>query len=287
MKRTGKRIAFLCLVIMAAMLFVPILAMKVKASTTQTVTLEIELMESLDSDPYENMQVQVTATNFVDNMDDTYAGTINLANENITYAKNRDDVRHIIGWYNDDYISMDSVISLSDVPVEKGGDASNPNYTIRLCALYGKTIKIEYDNNAAYMNEYMGTSVTPISAAKYYPQKDASITEETIIFPNPATLPGDFTINGYTFKGWGEYDSGDVEISEITLRYGDNNKMYAHWLDLRPQENTITGAGQYYLEPGTAYSLGSGSWTVNGGSTKYTGGITFYVNSAGTYTFSK
>lgn len=49
----------------------------------------------------------------------------------------------------------------------------------------------------------------------------------------------------------------------------------------------INGSGTYSLKAGTAYRLGSGSWTLQGDSVVYRGGITFYVNTDGDYVFKK
>ncbi|MBD5519672.1 MAG: hypothetical protein HDR03_00295 [Lachnospiraceae bacterium] len=49
----------------------------------------------------------------------------------------------------------------------------------------------------------------------------------------------------------------------------------------------INNDGTYSLHAGTAYRLGSGSWTLQGDSAVYSGGITFYVNTDGSYNFKK
>ena len=46
---------------------------------------------------------------------------------------------------------------------------------------------------------------------------------------------------------------------------------------------TAVGVGRVRLVRGTAYTLGRGTWHVNGDSTSYAGGITFYVPSTGDY----
>ncbi len=48
-------------------------------------------------------------------------------------------------------------------------------------------------------------------------------------------------------------------------------------------EPTAVGVGRVRLVRGTAYTLGEGSWHVNGDSTNYAGGITFYVPTTGDY----
>lgn len=47
----------------------------------------------------------------------------------------------------------------------------------------------------------------------------------------------------------------------------------------------ITKNGTYSLKAGTAYRFGSGSWTLEGDSVVYSGGITFYVTKDGDYKF--
>ncbi len=55
-----------------------------------------------------------------------------------------------------------------------------------------------------------------------------------------------------------------------------------------PTENTVISAsGTYSLKTGTSYQLATGKWQVGGDSTVYQGGRTFYVKSAGDYSFTK
>lgn len=56
-----------------------------------------------------------------------------------------------------------------------------------------------------------------------------------------------------------------------------------------PKDDTtvINKGGTYSLKAGAAYRLGSGSWTLEGDSSVYSGGITFYVNKDGDYSFKR
>lgn len=55
-----------------------------------------------------------------------------------------------------------------------------------------------------------------------------------------------------------------------------------------PEENGVISVnGTYSLEAGTPYQLAAGTWQVGGDSTVYQGGRTFYVKSAGNYSFMK
>ena len=281
MKKIQKKTVFLCVVLLVVTLLLPSVVMKVKASGTATATVSIYFMESLDSDsdPF-IMEKEVTITDYVeDNVNGTYNGTISL--DSIKYEKTPGDIRYIFNLYtmqDDMYKPINYQFTLNEVLADRGADN---RYFIELYAVYGQTIKIEYDNNGYYMNE------SQVTETKYYPQENISETERTIIFPEPSTLADNFTLNGYVFKGWGETDSGDVEINEITLSYGNSKIMYAHWQDQRPLDGVIAEVGEYYLETGKAYTLGDGTWTVNGDTTKYAGGITFYVTTTGNYTFSR
>lgn len=279
MKKIQKKTVFLCVVLLVVTLLLPSVVMKVKASGTATATVSIYFMESLDSDsdPF-IMEKEVTITDYVQNEDGTYNGTISL--DSIKYEKTPGDIRYIFNLYtmqDDMYKPINYQFTLNEVLA----DGADGIYFIELYAVYGQTIKIEYDNNGYYMNE------SQVTETKYYPQENISETERTIIFPEPSTLADNFAPNGYVFKGWGETDSGDVEINEITLSNGNSKIMYAHWQDLRPLNGVIAEVGEYYLETDKAYTLGDGTWTVNGDTTKYTGGITFYVTTTGNYTFSR
>ncbi len=286
MKKTKKGIAFLGGMAAVFLLFTGIV-MKTKAEGTATASVTIWFTESIDSDAVDSIQREITISDFVKTGEGTdnvsYSGTIDLTKENITYEYNSsEDIRNIISWYgmgDEGIVPISSTFSLSDVSVEEADGV----YCIILYAVYGNTILINYDNNAAYMGLENSRVVS-----KYYPQTDASENEKMINLPaSPSELSNEFVLDGYEFKGWGETDSGEVEIKEITLGYGQNTKLYAHWKDLRPEEDFVTESGQVYLEAGKPYTLGDGTWTVNGGSTNYSGGITFYVTNTGTYTFSK
>ncbi len=271
MKKFKKGIAVLSSMVIVIILLFPCAVMKAKAEGTATANLTIHFVKSIE----DNVESSTTKTVAVTIGDDG-TGTIDLTGENITYDKGNGDTRYVISWYNELKEGISSSYNIGPVTAGETKD-------IELYAVYGAAIQISFNNNASYMG-----AGNPIVITKYYPQKDASQSEETISLPaTPAELSSEFVLNGYTFKGWGESDSGDVEISEITLGYGNNKTVYAHWQNQRPQDGTIAEAGQYYLETGKAYTLGDGTWTVNGGTTKYSGGITFYVTTAGNYTFNK
>lgn len=51
--------------------------------------------------------------------------------------------------------------------------------------------------------------------------------------------------------------------------------------------SVITKSGSYNLSAKTAYRLGSGSWTLEGESVVYNGGVTFYVRKDGDYKFKQ
>lgn len=270
MKRFKKGIAVLCSMVIAIILLFPCAVMKAKAEETATANLTIHFVESING----NAESSITKTVAITIGNDG-TGTIDLAGENITYDKGNGDIRYVVSWYNESKESISSSYNIGAITAGKTKD-------IELYAVYGAAIEISFNNNASYMNAENSIIIT-----KYYPQKDASQTEETISLPaTPAELSSEFVFNGYTFKGWGESDSGNVEISEITLGYGSNKTVYAHWQN-QGQQGAILDFGQYYLEAGMPYTLGDGTWTVNGGTTKYSGGITFYVTTAGNYTFSK
>ena len=49
----------------------------------------------------------------------------------------------------------------------------------------------------------------------------------------------------------------------------------------------IPSGSEVKLQTSTTYTLGSGTWTVNGDATSYSGNITFYVGREGSYTFNQ
>ncbi|MBD5523310.1 MAG: hypothetical protein HDR04_02585 [Lachnospiraceae bacterium] len=57
--------------------------------------------------------------------------------------------------------------------------------------------------------------------------------------------------------------------------------------DVEDDANVISKTGDYSLKAGTAYWLGNGNWTLEGDSTVYRGGSTFYVREDGSYHFTQ
>lgn len=57
--------------------------------------------------------------------------------------------------------------------------------------------------------------------------------------------------------------------------------------DVEDDTNVISKTGVYSLKAGTAYRLGDGNWTLEGDSTVYRGGSTFYVREDGSYHFTQ
>ncbi|MDE6740265.1 MAG: hypothetical protein K2K07_14375, partial [Lachnospiraceae bacterium] len=57
--------------------------------------------------------------------------------------------------------------------------------------------------------------------------------------------------------------------------------------DVEDDTSVISKSGDYLLKAGTAYRLGDGKWTLEGDSTVYSGGSTFYVRGDGTYHFTQ
>ena len=207
--------ALFCTAILLVSIFFTCMVMNVQANDPVTVTMTIYPMETTNSSvDSQTVKQDFTVTDFVDNGNNSYSGTINWANANISYVKDSasGDTRYFVQYKNksDEFVPITSEISLSD-----------------------------------------------------------------------------FMIDGYSFKGWGARESGETEmVSSTTINYGSNENYYAYWQDMRPQ-GTIESAGNYYLEQGTSYELGDGTWTVNGGSTKYPGSKVFYVKESGTYMLSK
>ncbi|MDE7258854.1 MAG: hypothetical protein K2N77_06410, partial [Lachnospiraceae bacterium] len=57
--------------------------------------------------------------------------------------------------------------------------------------------------------------------------------------------------------------------------------------DVEDDTNVISKTGDYSLKAGTAYRLGDRKWTLEGDSTVYSGGSTFYVREDGSYHFTQ
>ena len=69
-----------------------------------------------------------------------------------------------------------------------------------------------------------------------------------------------------------------------------NETVYSITVEKKSVEddtNVISKTGDYSLKAGTAYRLGDGKWTLEGDSTVYCGGSTFYVRGDGSYHFTQ
>lgn len=124
--------------------------------------------------------------------------------------------------------------------------------------------------------------------------EQASISDTTFSFEtsNEAEPPSDFAI----FEGW-SYTNASGKT--VTIGAGETCSdipitttavtMTAVWKEPLQSGSTVS-AGTHTLLAGEPYILGSGSWTVtyggSGDSCTYAGGSTFYVTSAGDYTFA-
>lgn len=288
MKRAKKNLAILCGMLLTVSILFSCMVMKAKAEESVTAEVTIHFVEKTNDGLFTigstSKEVSITKNENPDNNTVTYSGTIDLNDVTYKNEDEPDDIRSIFGWYDSNMQPVSSPYSFENLSLSDTNNVVN----ITLYAECSKTIRLIFNSNHA---NYGGTYADNIEAYKYYPQSTASETSKTITLPSNPQTELSININGYTFKGWAIKESGDVEIVTSTMVSYDNNtgdaRYYAHWQDQRPQEDTITNAGQCYLDVGKEYILGDGTWTVNGGATQYPGGITFYVNSAGYYTFSK
>lgn len=78
--------------------------------------------------------------------------------------------------------------------------------------------------------------------------------------------------------------AGNQTTRSITIN-GEGGKPGGD--DPKDDTTVINKGGTYSLKAGAAYRLGSGSWTLEGDSSVYSGGITFYVNKDGDYSFKR
>ncbi|MBD5505184.1 MAG: hypothetical protein HDR09_15985 [Lachnospiraceae bacterium] len=68
-----------------------------------------------------------------------------------------------------------------------------------------------------------------------------------------------------------------------------NETVYSVTVEKKVEDdiNVISKTGDYSLKAGTAYRLGDGNWMLEGDSTVYRGGSTFYVREDGSYHFTQ
>lgn len=93
----------------------------------------------------------------------------------------------------------------------------------------------------------------------------------------------------YTIQAQQYANNYVIKAKDIAGHWSDTVIVYLSEAVPEPEEptlNTITESKTYILQEGTVYTLGAGSWKVEGDSSVYSGGITFYVPS-GNYNFQK
>ena len=76
-----------------------------------------------------------------------------------------------------------------------------------------------------------------------------------------------------------EANPNKVLMSEYLSVYGDALTFG----EITIPEETITESGTYRLDSEMEYTLGAGKWTIEGDSTVYNGGFTFYIDKSGDY----
>jgi len=293
MKNKAKSIAFICSMALLVSILIPSVIMKVRASEPITMTIPITFIESVElAGEGIVMEREVSVLDPVQSDDgEVIGGTINLAEENITYA---DDMTtyNVVAWYtmneNQGYTQLSTTVSLDDISTIDEAGARN----ISIFAVLGKSFVIDFNNNKVNYGGYSYNDNVVVS--KYYPQSADGESSKTVTLPtNPESELGqEFMIDGYVFKGWGERESGETEmITNPTITYPTDDRTgstryYAYWQEIMASGN-IMEAGEYSLGPNTAYTFGEGTWKVNSDTSEYAGGNVFYVKTAGTYTFSK
>ncbi|MCD8097103.1 MAG: InlB B-repeat-containing protein [Lachnospiraceae bacterium] len=106
-------------------------------------------------------------------------------------------------------------------------------------------------------------------------------TTESVAEGDSVTVPAAPTLNGFTFAGW-EYSSTLYEPEVTFTMPAEDVSLAATW---KIAYTKISEAGSYYLVNGYSYEL-DGSLTVDGDSSVYESGISFYVNAENNYVFN-
>ncbi|MCC8140344.1 MAG: InlB B-repeat-containing protein [Lachnospiraceae bacterium] len=106
-------------------------------------------------------------------------------------------------------------------------------------------------------------------------------TTESVAEGDSVTVPAAPTLNGFTFAGW-EYSSTLYEPEVTFTMPAENVSLAATW---QIAYTKISEAGRYYLVNGYSYILDK-SLTVDGDSSVYESGISFYVNAENDYVFN-
>ncbi len=110
---------------------------------------------------------------------------------------------------------------------------------------------------------------------------EGSSTTESVAEGDSVTVPAAPTLNGFTFAGW-EYSSTLYEPEVTFTMPAENVSLEATW---KIAYTNIPKAGSYYLVNGYSYILDE-SLTVDGDSSVYESGISFYVNAENEYVFN-
>lgn len=181
----------------------------------------------------------------------------------------------LIGWmYNLD----NNVYTSQDVIPESKYSDGNIVFTAVWEPL--KSVTIIFDGNGGVISGHSEENVTEVEGEPSF----------------QGTISDDIGVDreGYDFYGWlSSYDNGI---------YNSKNPQYLiEWETLNASSITFTAQWVWdgstiipneslALTAGTPYTLSPGTWTVNGDDYSYVSsgnGLTFYVGSDGTYTFTK
>ncbi len=128
--------------------------------------------------------------------------------------------------------------------------------------------------------------VKNVSSGKTYYKKAMAVT---VTDENLASV----TLNGMTINVTDGKAVANLLVSDTKDKYvlraqdsAGNTRVVTFYLAPEwMEEGTVPSGNAVQLYKGTPYSFGSGTWTVSGDTTSYAGGVTFYVENDGQYTF--
>lgn len=132
------------------------------------------------------------------------------------------------------------------------------------------TPNIDAENNKIYYADSLAVAINDTNLASIV------LNGEVVEITGASTV-----LNLKSEGGVQEYDI------VVTDRAGNTRNMKVTVAAEWTKTGEIPSGSQVKLKTGQSYTLGSGTWTVNGDSTSYSGGSTFYVGGEGQYTFNK
>lgn len=215
----------------------------------------------------------------------------NAYDQSFTLSVTQDGQVIPFSYYLDKFSDMDAEAKKTEQMNSLLWSGASPGTEVRPLneGCYVLYVKVEADGEMYYARsggivvDRTSPEITGIEDGKSYSEgttfqvKDANLESVMVNETSVTPVDGEYKVvaNGTSCVIKALDKAGNEKVCSITV-FGKE-----------PEVKTISQDGTYTLTAGKSYQLGAGSWKVNGGSTVYQGGRTFYVKTDGEYRFTK